>query len=237
MPEIVSVAYWTELHTPPQAREAKGLRALFEALADRCGYTSFKAIAPAGAMMAADEPATGSEPESYVAVMPDRIAVRERRPGGVSLEQFQERVEQAVQGSSKAFEIPFFWLQRACVQVLLPQRRHPSAMQYVAEDLCALDAGRLAGHLGPLRMVGMRCIAGQGEADSKLATPSYDVQIESSLASQSATYVWISATGSFPGPLPCAEPGSVSGNVRAVYDFVEGRVVPYVLGNPPPGSQ
>jgi hypothetical protein len=235
MTEIVSVAYWTELFTPPQSRPAKVLRDLFGRLAEECNYTNYRTLQPSGAVMAGEEGGESAETESSLTIAPERIQVKEQRPDGVSIDEFQDRVEHAVRGSSDALEIPFFIHQRACLQALLHQHRRDAAIEYMAQDVANLDAERLAGHMGELGMVGIRCFVQPGGDGGLLATPAYDVQIESSV--QNPAYLWISVTGNFPGPLPGVEPGGVIGNVRAVYEFVESRVVPYVCGNPPPADQ
>ncbi len=238
--EIVSLAYWTELFTPPQSRPEKELRSFFASLAETTEYRSYRALPPGGAVMSAEDPAQGAERESYLAVLPDRITVKELRSEGVSLDLFQERVEQAIAGSSKILGLGAFLCQKACVQALIHQGRHKLAVEYVAGDVLKLDAKRLSEHLGSVvRMVGLRCLTQPSEPEpEKPPVPQFDIQIESSL--QSPPYVWISATGTFPGPIAGGEPQGILGNVRAVYEFVEGRVVPFVLGrpaNPPPATQ
>jgi len=235
MSEIVSVAYWTELFTPPQARSARACRELFSRLANECDYSDYRTLQPSGAVMASSTGADDDDEESTFTVTPERLQVKEQRAAGVSIDEFQDRVEHAVKGSSDALEIPFFIHQRACLQALLHQNRHKQAMQYVAEDVAHLDAGRLIGHMGELGMVGIRCYVQPGGESETVAVPSYDVQIESSV--QDPAYLWISVTGNFPGPLPGVEPGGVVCNVRAVYEFVETRVVPYIVGNAPPEDQ
>lgn len=236
MPEIVSVAYWTELFTPPQARSAKALRDLFTQLADACAYSNYRTLQPSGAVMAGREGAgDDDDEESTFTVTPDRLQVKEQRPTGVSIDEFQDRVAHAVRGSTDTLAIPFFLHQRACLQALLHQNRHEQAMQYMAEDVARLDAARLAGHMGKIGMVGIRCFVQPGGDGGPVVTPAYDVQIESSV--RDPAYLWLSVTGNFPGPLPGVEPGGVVGNVRAVYDFVESHVVPFVVGNTPPADQ
>jgi hypothetical protein len=234
MAEIVSVAYWTELFTPPQARSARALRELFSQLADACEYSNYRTLQPSGAVMAGREAASEDDAESTFTVMPDRLQVREQRPSGVSIDEFQDRVAHAVRGSTDALAIPFFLHQRACLQALLHQNRHEQAMQYMAEDVARLDAARLAGYMGKIGMVGIRCFVQPGGDSENLATPAYDVQIESSV--KAPAYLHLSVTGNFPGPLPGVEPGGVVGNVRAVYDFVEAHVVPFVVGETPPAE-
>jgi hypothetical protein len=236
MSEIVSVAYWTELVTPPQQRSSKTLRDLFGALAESCAYANYRTLQPSGAVMAGSDGGEGDDAESTFTVTPDRLQVKEQRAEGVSIDEFQDRVTHAVRGSTDALAIPFFLHQRACLQAVLHQHRHKLAMEYVARDVAHVDPSQLAGHLGTIGMLGLRCfVHPAGNGQGAVATPAYDVQIESSV--QDPAYLWISVTGNFPGPLAGVEPGGVIGNVRAVYEFAESRVVPFVLGNTPPADQ
>jgi hypothetical protein len=214
-----TIALLCELLHPPIAPDPRPIQRLHNEMFEggQPAYAGFQ-VSPIGPVLSNPMATPGAV--SQVAFLADRIQFREER-GTLTHEAFAARVREIAERAAPLRNISTLAAQQVILQSLVNPRTQTDTREFLKERVFGFgDELKTLGRSSQL--VGLRLGFGQESGDES----AFGLRIESYTADPRSLYIEVQ--GTFGPATPASGLEALEGNVVKTYDFLAGRVLPFI---------
>ncbi len=214
-----TIAFLSEFIHPPQAPDARAIQKLHNRMFEsgHPPYSSF-AVTPAGPLLT--NPSAQKGAVSQVAFLEDRVQFREEL-GDATQDSFAQRVTEVLKGALPLRNIETITGQQITLRSLINPQAFQDSREFLHEGMFRFGDAMRVYERSP-QLFGMRLVF-PPEGEQRNA---YSLRIESYNADARSLYVEI--PGSFGPTTVATELDDVTSNVHETYEFMLGRVLPFI---------